>query len=162
MKCGAIYQNILLSASKKVTVQFDKFVKTDEKLLQQVIDVEIRYDQVKFLIDFHYYKWHCITYKLIYCTRKISRIKTRGVHKNIKFCSLKSYAVDVYRKALREIHFPNYKNFVDVNQAYSNFFQKLMRVIDNVAPCKTKRVKGRLKIGLIEKYLKNLSQETNS
>ena len=37
MTCSAIYQNILLLASKKLTVQFDKFVKTDEKVLQQVM-----------------------------------------------------------------------------------------------------------------------------
>ena len=35
---------------------------------------------------------------------------------------------------------PNYEYFEYVNQAYSDFFQKLMTVIDNVAPCKTKRV----------------------
>ena len=56
--CGAIYQSILLLASKKLTVQFDKFVETDEKLLQQFFDIEIRYDQVKFLVDFYYYEWH--------------------------------------------------------------------------------------------------------
>ena len=81
-------------------------------------------------------------HQFIYCTRKISRIKTGGVHKKIKFCSLKNYVVDAYKSALRKTNFPNYEYFEDVNQAYSDFFQKLMAVIDNVAPCKTKRVKG--------------------
>ena len=41
-------------------------------------------------------------HQLIYCTRKISTIKTRGVHKKIKFRSLKNYAIDAYKHALRE------------------------------------------------------------
>ena len=31
-----------------------------------------------------------------------------------------------------------------MNRAYSDVFQKLMTVIDNVTPCKTKRVKGNI------------------
>ena len=30
-------------------------------------------------------------HQLIYCTRKISRVKTGGVRKKIKFCSVKNY-----------------------------------------------------------------------
>ena len=41
-------------------------------------------------------------HQLIYCTRKISTIKTGGVHKKIKFRSLKNYAIDAYKHALRE------------------------------------------------------------
>ena len=33
-------------------------------------------------------------------------------------------------------------NFSDVNKAYENFIQKLMSVIDKLAPFKTKRIKG--------------------
>ena len=83
-----------------------------------------------------------LDHKLIYCTRRISRTKTGGVHKKIKFCSLKNYTVDAYKNALRKINFPNCKYCEDVNEAYSDFFQKVMTVIDNVAPCKSKRVKG--------------------
>ena len=81
-------------------------------------------------------------HQLIYCIRKISRVKTRGVHKIIRFCSRKNYAVDAYKNALKKINFPNYEYFEDVNWAYPDFFQKLMTVTNNVAPCKTKRVKG--------------------
>ena len=83
-------------------------------------------------------------HQLIYCTRKISRIKTGGVHKKIKFHSLKNYAFDAYKNTLRKINFPNHKHFEDVKRAYSDFFIKLMTVIDNIAPCKTKRVKGNI------------------
>ena len=61
------------------------------------------------------------------------------MHKKIKFSWLKYYAADAYK-----ISFPNYEYFEDVNQSYSDFFQKLMTVIDNVAPCQTKRVKGNI------------------
>ena len=40
-------------------------------------------------------------HQLIYFTRKISRVKTGGVHKKIKFHSLKNYAVNASKNALR-------------------------------------------------------------
>ena len=39
---------------------------------------------------------------------------------------MKNYAADYYKETLKQVDFPNYKNFDDVNEAYSNFFQKLM------------------------------------
>ena len=81
-------------------------------------------------------------HQLIFCTRKISRIKTGGAHEYLNFCSLKNYTADYYAETLKQIDFPNYKNFGDVNEAYSNFFQKLMTVIYKIAPYKSKRVKG--------------------
>ena len=79
-------------------------------------------------------------YQLIYCIRKIARIK-RGGHKQIKFRFFKNYTIDGYEKALVEINFPEYKSFNNVNDAYSNFIQKLMEVIDKVAPVKNKTIK---------------------
>ena len=40
-----------------------------------------------------------------------------------------------------EINFPEYKKVNSVNDAYSNFIQKLTEVIDKVAPVKSKRIK---------------------
>ena len=37
--------------------------------------------------------------------------------------------------------FPNYNNFENINDAYSNFVQKVMGVIDLVAPVKSRRIK---------------------
>ena len=65
-------------------------------------------------------------HQLIFCTRKISKIKTGGDHKYLNFCSMKNYAADYYKETLKQVDFPNYKNFDEVNEAYSNFFQKLM------------------------------------
>ena len=81
-------------------------------------------------------------YQLIFCTRKISKIKTGGGDKYLNFRSLKNYTADYYKETLKQVDFPNYENFGDVNEAYSNFFQKLMTVIDKIAPYKSKRVKG--------------------
>ena len=77
---------------------------------------------------------------IVYCTRKITRIKKSG-HKPIKFCYFKNYTIDRYEKALVEINFPEYKNFDNVNDAHSNFIQKLMEITDKVAPVKNKRIK---------------------
>ena len=41
-------------------------------------------------------------YQRSHYTRKISRIKTGGVDKNIKFRSMKNYTVDAYKNALRK------------------------------------------------------------
>ena len=81
-------------------------------------------------------------HQLIYCTRKINKIKTGGFHKHITFRSFKKYTVDAYKDALNKVNFPNYELFNDVNEAYSNFFQKIRIVVDSIAPYKTKRVKA--------------------
>ena len=61
-----------------------------------------------------------------------------------------------------KISFPNSEYFEDVNREYSDFFQKSMAVIDNVAQCKTKRVKGNIQSSLMQKYMQNVVQGTNS
>ena len=83
---------------------------------------------------------YLINYQLICCTRKITRIE-RGGHEQIKFRFFKNYTIDGYKKALVEINFPVYKNFDNVNDAYSNFIQKLMEVIGKVTPVKYKTIK---------------------
>ena len=72
--------------------------------------------------------------QLVYCTRKINKIKTGGVHKHITFHLFKNYTVDAYKDALNKVNFPNYELFNDANEAYSNFFQKIRTVVDSIAP----------------------------
>ena len=74
------------------------------------------------------------------------------MHNRIKFRSLENYTASTYKNAL----LPNYEYLEDINRAYSDFFQKLMRVIDNVAPCKTKRVKGNTRNWFDEEVLERL------
>ena len=53
---------------------------------------------------------------------------------NITFRLFKKYTVDAYKDALKKVNFPNYELFNDVNEAYSNFFQKIRIVVDSIAP----------------------------
>ena len=79
-------------------------------------------------------------HQIVHCTRKISRIK-RGMRKQVKCCLLKNYSADIYEEALVRVDFPNYYNFENINDPYSNFIQKFMGVIDLVAPIKSRWIK---------------------
>ena len=79
-------------------------------------------------------------HQFIYCTRKISRIK-RDTHKETRFRSLKNYSADIYGEALGRVDFANYNNFENINDAYSNFIQKVVGAIDLVGPIKSRRIK---------------------
>lgn len=76
---------------------------------------------------------------LTYCNRKTSWIK-RGSHKEIKFDSFRHYTVDFSEQELSKIDFPNYQNYNN-NEAYNNFTQIIMSVIDKVASIKERRLK---------------------
>ena len=81
--------------------------------------------------------------QLICYTRKISRIK-RGLQKQIQFHSFKHYAVytvDLFEQELSKLNFPNYQNYNEINEVYNDFIQKIMSVIDKVAPIKVRQVK---------------------
>ena len=82
--------------------------------------------------------------RLIFCTRKTRT----GSHKQISFRSLKNYSVVAYEEALKKVKFPNYENFINMNEVSSNFIHKLKSVTHEIAPCKTKRGKATLKIAL--------------
>ena len=75
-------------------------------------------------------------HQIVYCSRKISRIK-RGTHKQTRSRSLENYSGDIYEEALGRLHFPNYHNLENINNAYSNFIQKVMALMDLVAPIKS-------------------------
>ena len=76
----------------------------------------------------------CVSdHQIIFCTRKISRIKICGVHEYLNFCSLKNYTTNYHKEALKQVDFPNHENVSDINEDYSNFFQKFMTVIDKIA-----------------------------
>ena len=98
-------------------------------------------------------------HQLIYCTRKINKIKAGGVHKLISYHSFKKYTVDAYKDALKKVSFPNCELFNDANEVYSNFFQNIRSVIDNIPPCETERVKVSTKKWFDGEVLENI--ETN-
>ena len=94
-------------------------------------------------------------HQLIFCTRKLSRIK-RGVHKHVKFRSFKHYSADLFKETLTSINVPNYLNFNEASEAYDDFIQKIMAAIDKVAPIKERKIKHNSQECLMVKFLKQL------
>ena len=99
---------------------------------------------------------------LVYLTINLStvqenKIKTGAVHKHITFRSFKKYTVDAYKDDLKKVNFPNCELFNDINEAYSNFFQKVRIVVDSIAPCKTKKVKANTQKRFDGQVLENIN-----
>ena len=67
--------------------------------------------------------------------------KSKSTHEQIRCCSLKICSADISEKSLGRLDFPNHHNFENINNAYSNFIQKFMGVIDLLAPIKSRRIK---------------------
>ena len=80
-------------------------------------------------------------HQLIYCTRKIFRIKS-NMHKQIRIRSLKNYTPELLIEELRKIDFPDYSIFSNVNIAYKDIVDKIVSIIDKIAPYKDLRVKN--------------------
>ena len=80
-------------------------------------------------------------HQLIFCTGKIKRVKASN-HKQISFRSLKNYSMENFEWELKNITFPNYEKFSDVNSACNDIVNKVTQVINNLAPYKTIRVKN--------------------
>ena len=79
-------------------------------------------------------------HQLIYCTRKIKRIK-HNMHNQIQVRSLKKYSAEIFTNALKTVQFPNYNIFSNVNVAYADLLNKISDTID-VAPIKEIRIKN--------------------
>ena len=54
---------------------------------------------------------------------------------------LKIYSVGESEKAVSKITFPSYERYHNINKAYSNFFQEMIEVGNNIAHLKTSRIK---------------------
>ena len=79
-------------------------------------------------------------HQLIFCPRKISRIKS-GTRKHNKFRSFQNCSADLFKETLTSINFPNYHNSNDSTEAYGDLIQKIMVAIDKVAPIKERSIK---------------------
>ena len=69
---------------------------------------------------------------MIFCTRKTNKIKT-NTKTFVKIQSLKNYTRGIFLDKLSKIQFPDFKTFTDVDEAYTNFLDKIMKVIDEIA-----------------------------
>ena len=94
---------------------------------------------------------------------KLLELNLEGSTRKNKFCFLKNYAINAYKNDVRKKFLPNYKYSEGINWAYSDFLQKLLRIIDKVVLCKTKLVKGSTQNWFDGgKFFKSLCQGTNS
>ena len=74
-------------------------------------------------------------HQMKFCTIKIMQQKFFK-HKYIKIRSLKNYSKEILLEKLQEINFPNYINFDDINVAYTDFSNRLIAMIEKIAPLK--------------------------
>ena len=56
--------------------------------------------------------------------------------------SLKHYTINLFVEGLRKIHFLNYERFSSIDAAYTDFLDKLVGVINEIAPSKKVRIKN--------------------
>ena len=80
-------------------------------------------------------------HNMIYCIRKILKAKYNK-HKELTFQSLINDSVDVYEQVLERNSFPNYDNFHNPDIAYNKFINRLVCVVNALAPFRTVRVKN--------------------
>ena len=80
-------------------------------------------------------------HQLIYCTRKIIRTKA-NMHNQIQVRSLKKYTPELLIKELKKINFPKYNIFSNVNIAYLDLVEKILSVVDKIAPFEDLRIKN--------------------
>ena len=75
-------------------------------------------------------------------------MSTLNKHKTIKTRSLKKYTAENFCAKLNDVNFPNYSEFVDVNNAFVDFSDKLMQAVDAIAPYRqTPKKIQKIKIG---------------
>ena len=81
-------------------------------------------------------------HQLIFCTRKVKRTKFNKHNNNVFLRFLKHYTVNVFVEKLQKVNFSNYERFSCINAAYTNFLNKLMKIVNKIAPSKDIRIKN--------------------
>ena len=79
-------------------------------------------------------------HQLIFCTRKVKRAKFNK-HNNVFLRSLKHYTVNVFVEKLQKVNFSNYEWFSCIDAAYTDFLNKLMKIVNEIAPSKEIKIK---------------------
>ena len=78
-------------------------------------------------------------HQLILCTRKVKRVKFHK-HNNVFLRSRKHYTVNLLVEGLRKVKLLNYERFSNIDEAYTDFLNELMKVINEIAPSKEIRI----------------------
>ena len=63
-------------------------------------------------------------------------------HNNVLLGSLKHYTVNSFDEAFRKVNFLNYERFSNVDAEYTDFLNKLMNAINEIAQSKEIRIKN--------------------
>ena len=63
-------------------------------------------------------------------------------HNNLLLGSLKHYTVNSFDEAFRKVNFLNYERFSNVDAEYTDFLNKLMNAINEIAQSKEIRIKN--------------------
>ena len=96
-------------------------------------------------------------HQAIYCTRKMLKQKF-NTHKYIKIRSMKRYSKPLWLQKLRSLQYPDYSSYDDVDAAYSDFIEKTITAIDEVAPFKQICVKGSTSEWMDEEILQGINR----
>ena len=56
--------------------------------------------------------------------------------------SLEHYTVNLFVEGLRKVNFLNYERFSNIGAVYTDFLNKLMKIINEIAPNKEIRIKN--------------------
>ena len=76
--------------------------------------------------------------QLIFCTRKVKRVKCHK-HNNVLLRSLKHYTVNLFVEGLRKVNFLNYERFSNIDVAYTDFLNTLIKVINEISSKQRKK-----------------------
>ena len=80
-------------------------------------------------------------HQLIFCTRKVKRAKFNK-YNHVLLRSLKHYTVNVFVEKLQKVNFSYYERFYSIDAAYTDFLNKLMKIVNEIAPSKEIRIKN--------------------
>ena len=70
-------------------------------------------------------------HELIFCTRKVKQTKFNKQN-NVFLRSLNHYTVNVFVEKLQKVDFSNYEQFSCIDAAYTDFLNKLMKVVNEI------------------------------
>ena len=66
--------------------------------------------------------------------------------------SLKHYTVNVFVEELQKVDFSNYERFSCIDATYTDFLNKLMTFVNEIAPSKELRIKNIMQVSSSKSY----------
>ena len=97
---------------------------------------------------------------MVYCTRKITRGYI-GKHNSVKARSMKHYDKDLFREKLQSIEWLPVIESININEAWERFKTIFTQVVDDVAPEKEIRIKGRSEAWINSEILELIYERDN-